>query len=123
MGICSARDVVQRGGLGRKHARGDENEVGGGPVAVEAGKRVDLVPDGDAVGLRADRFNHSGHLIRGGRGQAVDRPGELIARNRGGVHAHERVGARRFGHRQILQGEMPGLAPRGEPDRAHVRAP
>jgi hypothetical protein len=69
------------------------------------GVSEDLVAGREAVHVRADRLHHARELVRRRRREPVDRPLELVARERGGVHADERLARAGRGHVDLLQCE------------------
>jgi DNA-binding MarR family transcriptional regulator len=86
-----ALDMAERRRLRSERRRRDDGVLGGDTVAVEGRQREDLVAGGDRHDLVCDRRNHTRELVRRDRGQPVERPLELAARDRRRVHLDERL--------------------------------
>jgi hypothetical protein len=113
--------VAEYSRLRRESACRDERVLGGGAVAVEAGEPVDGLADREVGNVGGDRDDHSGELVRRDRGQTVDGPLELVACERGGVDADERVTGPERRNLDLLESELVGAAGRVQTDRAHRR--
>ena len=78
-----AFDMAQRPRLRSQELAGNDGVLGGGPVPPEVAEGEDLVSGRNALARRDD----AGELVRRNRGQPLGRPFELVARDRGRVHA------------------------------------
>jgi hypothetical protein len=93
--------------------------VGRDAVPVERREREDLVARRDGGDAGSGLLDHSGELVGRDRRQAVDRPLQLIARDRRRVHPHERLAGPGAWSTGLLDRELPGTARRPQPDDAH----
>jgi hypothetical protein len=114
-----ARDVVQGARLGGEDVGRDGGVLGGDAVAVERGECEARVADRDAL----DVVSHGGHdpreLVRRDRGEPVDGPGQLVTRDRRGVHTDEPLPRTQRGCLDVVQREGIETARRVEPQGSH----
>jgi hypothetical protein len=54
-----------------------------------AAQGIDRLPDRNVVDVGSDRGYNAGELVRRRRREPIDRPSELVSRDRCGVHADE----------------------------------
>src|SRR4051794_29951931 len=113
--------VAERSRLGREHRDRDRGVVSGYSVTVERGHPEHLVTDGHTLTAGPEGSHDAGQLIRGDRRKPVDGPLELVARERRGADAHQRLSEARSRHRDLLADQLLGAAGSSQNHRSHRR--
>jgi hypothetical protein len=113
--------VAETARLGREHLDRDRGVVCGDSVAVERRHPEHLVTNGHALDAGPDGGHDAGQLVRRDRRKPVDGPLELVARERRGVDAHQRLSGARRRDRNLLADQCLGAAGRSQNHRAHRR--
>ena len=96
--------------------------VGGDAVAIERREREHLVAHRDVGHARPHLLDHAGELVGRDRRQPVDRPRQLVASDRGRVHADERLRGTGSRPLDLLDHELLRTSRSTEPHDAHHAA-
>jgi hypothetical protein len=103
-------DVAQRPWLGGEDGRRDDGVVRCGAIAVEAAQGKDRLADRDVVDVGSNRGYDARELVRRRRREPIDRPIELVSRDRCGVYADERLACPVPGRLELVDDELLGPA-------------
>jgi hypothetical protein len=118
-----ALDVIDRLRLGREDVRGNRGVLRGDAVAVERRQREDLIAGNQFFDTRADGLDHARKLIRWDRGQSINGPVQLAARDRGRPDPDQRLTRSGDGPVDLLDHDARRPAMVEESHRSHCSEP
>jgi len=115
-----ALDVIDRLRLGREDVRGNSSVLRGDAVAVERRQREDLIAGSELRDIRADGLDRARKLIRRDRGESINGPVKLVARDRGGPDPDQRLAGGGDGPVDLLDQDARRAATVEESHRSHA---
>src|SRR4029453_8924677 len=116
---CGGLDVIDRLRLGREDVRGNRGVLRGDAVVVERRQRKDLIAGSELRDIRADGLDHARKLMRRDRGEEINGPVKLVARDRGRPDPDQRLTGGGDGPVDLLDHDARRAATVEESHRSH----